>query len=230
MTEDESPNEGVDDKSESRLARWSRRKAQQQSQVPVVSPDSPDEELSSDSTELVAAEIADDEAVLPVLPVLTDADMPPVESLHADSDFSGFLSPGVSEELRKLALRKMFALPSFQIRDGLDDYDDDFTVYEPLGDTVTNDPWTHRQKRLADEKEAAEKAEAERLSQESEEEMADEVDAEEQADTLGEAANDELVVEDGTQELDNDSEDSAVVSKANKPVFNKLEQDTPENE
>lgn len=229
MIEDDSLNEGEDDKNESRLARWSRRKAQQRSQAPVV-PQSPlsDEDLASDSTEVVAVDAIEDEAELPVL---TDADMPPVESLHADSDFSGFLSPGVSEELRKLALRKMFALPSFQVRDGLDDYDDDFTVFEPLGDTVTNDPWTHRQKRLAEEKAAAEKAEAERLSQEeNEEEMAEEVDAEEEADTLGEAANDESLLDDSMQDLEDEAEHGAIAPEANKPVLNKLEQDTPENE
>lgn len=219
MIEDDSLDEGEENKSESRLARWSRRKAQQQSQVPAA-PQDPlsDEDLSSDSTEVVAVQAIDDDAGLPVL---TDADMLPVESLHADSDFSGFLSPGVSEELRKLALRKMFALPSFQVRDGLDDYDDDFTVFEPLGDTVTNDPWTHRQKRLAEEKAAAEKAETERLGQEkSEEEIVEEVDAEE-AETLGEAANDESLVDDSIQNLEDESVDSTIASEANKPVLNK---------
>ena len=38
----------------------------------------------------------------------TDADMPPLESLSADSDFTGFLSPKVSESLRRAALRKLF--------------------------------------------------------------------------------------------------------------------------
>lgn len=229
MIEDDSLHEGEDDKSESRLARWSRRKAQQQSQAPVV-PQVPlsDEGLVSDSTEVLVLDAVEDEAELPVL---TDADMPPVESLHADSDFSGFLSPGVSEELRKLALRKMFALPSFQVRDGLDDYDDDFTVFEPLGDTVTNDPWTHRQKRLAEEKAAAEKAEAERLSQEeNEEQVAEQLDAEEEAGTLGEAANDEALVDDATQDLEDESVDSTIAPETNKPVLIKLEQDTPENE
>ena len=229
MIEDDGLNEGEDDKSESRLARWSRRKAQQQSQVPVVS-ETPilQEEQVTATTEVVVAEAIEVEAELPVL---TDADMLPVESLHADSDFSGFLSPGVSEELRKLALRKMFALPSFQIRDGLDDYDDDFTVFEPLGDTVTNDPWTHRQKRLAEEKAAAEKAEAERLSQENnEDEMSEEVDAEEEADVLGEAANDESLIDDPTQDLEDELVDRTISSDLKRPVSNKLEQDTSENE
>jgi hypothetical protein len=36
-------------------------------------------------------------------PVLTDRDMPPVAGLNEQSDFSGFLSRGVSEALRRRA-------------------------------------------------------------------------------------------------------------------------------
>jgi len=40
-----------------------------------------------------------------------DADLPPVDSLDAGSDVSGFLSPEVSESLRRAALRRVFSLP-----------------------------------------------------------------------------------------------------------------------
>ena len=39
---------------------------------------------------------------------LTDADMPPLESLDENADYSGFLSPKVTEELRQLALQQLF--------------------------------------------------------------------------------------------------------------------------
>jgi hypothetical protein len=71
--------------------------------------------------------------------VLTDADMPDIDSLRFDSVFSDFMSPGVSEKLRKLALRKLFHNEVFNFRDGLDEYDDDFTQFEKLGDIVTSD-------------------------------------------------------------------------------------------
>lgn len=64
--------------------------------------------------------------------VLRDSDMPPLDSLGPESDYSGFLSPGVSEELRRLALRRLFRSPVFNVTDGLDDYDDDFTSFEVL--------------------------------------------------------------------------------------------------
>ncbi len=69
----------------------------------------------------------------------TDADMPPIESLNEHSDYSGFLSPEVSDELRRLALRKLFHLPEFNIKDGLDDYDEDFRTFEVLKDVITAD-------------------------------------------------------------------------------------------
>ena len=71
--------------------------------------------------------------------VLTDEDMPSLESLDDNSDYSGFLSPGVSERLRRRALRKLFTSAVFNVPDGLDDYDDDFRSFEALGDIVTSD-------------------------------------------------------------------------------------------
>jgi hypothetical protein len=70
---------------------------------------------------------------------LTDEDMPSIDSLDENSDYSGFLSPGVSEGLRRRALRKLFMSAVFNVRDGLDDYDEDFTNFEALGDIVTSD-------------------------------------------------------------------------------------------
>ena len=110
---------------ESVLARWSRRKLEAEREA--VEPE-PVPEPQAD------AAAAETEA-----PPLTDADMPDIETLTEDSDFSPFMSPGVSEELRNLALRKLFRAPSFNIRDGLDEYDDDFTSFAKLGDVVTSD-------------------------------------------------------------------------------------------
>ena len=68
---------------------------------------------------------------------LTDEDMPPLKTLTEESDYTGFLSPKVSDELRKLALRKLFHGSKFNICDGLDDYDEDFTKFAKLGDVIT---------------------------------------------------------------------------------------------
>lgn len=81
----------------------------------------------------------------------TDADMPPIEQLTEESDFSDFLSPKVSEALRKQALRKLFHMPSMNIVDGLDDYAEDFTSFSPLGDIIP-----HEMKRMLDREKAKE--------------------------------------------------------------------------
>lgn len=88
----------------------------------------------------------------------TDADLPPIESLTPESDYSGFMSPRVSESLRRMALRKLFGSPAFNVRDGLDDYDDDFTQFQSLGDTVTADMKYHAERLRARAAERAEEA------------------------------------------------------------------------
>ncbi len=104
------------------LSRWSRRKKQEPNEFK-------EEEIVSSNVEQPETEQL----------VLTDADMPAVEDLNENSDYSGFLSPGVSEELRAIALRRLFRSAKFNIRDGLDDYDDDFRTVTLLKDVLMAD-------------------------------------------------------------------------------------------
>jgi len=121
----------AEDKGEGFLARWSERK--QKARGSVEPGDSPVEARAD--LEVAPEAAADGD----VAPALTDADMPPLESLDEGSDYSGFLSPGVSEELRRKALTKLFRGAAFNIADGLDDYAEDFTSFLPLGDIITSD-------------------------------------------------------------------------------------------
>ena len=107
----------------------------------------------------------------------TDADMPPLQTLDENSDYGQFLSPEVSDKLRRLALRKLFHMPGFNIRDGLDDYDEDFTIFEPLGDIVTAD--MRHQKEMEEEKarrRLAEKESTQALEEQSAQQRADEAE------------------------------------------------------
>ena len=125
------------------LSRWSRRKHVAKTGIdekPLE--ESLEESLDGPQEEMLIAEDAAEEpsdAALTEEDFPTDSDMPAVESLDNDSDYSGFMSPKVSDELRNLALRKLFLGGMFNTRDGLDDYDDDFTSFEKLGDIVTAD-------------------------------------------------------------------------------------------
>ncbi len=107
------------------LRRWSRRKSQVQARDP---------DRTAQDADVAAAGEAESARVEDPRAQPTDADMPPVESLGEGSDYRGFLSSRVSASLRRAALRKLFQSPRFNVRDGLDDYDGDYTRYTPLHD------------------------------------------------------------------------------------------------
>lgn len=72
--------------------------------------------------------------------------LPPLETLHADSDYSGFMHPKVSDELRRVALRSLFRSAKFNLVDGLDDYAEDYRSFESLGAVVTADLRHHKER------------------------------------------------------------------------------------
>lgn len=116
------------------LSRWSRRKLQAR--------DTGGEPLEVEPSTIRSRETASrlaDPTDEPAPRELTDENMPPLESLHQDADVSMFFSAKVSPQLRRQALRRLFHAPKFNIRDGLDDFDEDYTYFAPLGDTVTAD-------------------------------------------------------------------------------------------
>jgi hypothetical protein len=59
-------------------------------------------------------------------------ELPPVDKLTLESDFSGFFHPKVDESLRRAALRKLFNEPHFNVMDGLDVYIDDYSKPDPI--------------------------------------------------------------------------------------------------
>lgn len=132
--------EPVADGQEDFLARWSRRKLDARGADTEAPGNEP---LAVTPPELPAAEPERE---------LTDADMPPIETLGEDSDFSPFLSPGVSDNLRQKALRKLFSHPAYNITDGLNDYDEDFTQFAGLGSIITHEMKRMLQRELEAEK------------------------------------------------------------------------------
>jgi hypothetical protein len=130
---------------ESRLSRWSRRKQQtkaetkQEDQALDLQAQGDLDQLPNSIALTTINDEVDEEQAATEPPILTDADMPAIETLNSDSDFSLFMSSGVSDKLRNLALKQLFKAPHFNIRDGLDEYDEDYTFFEKLGDIVTCD-------------------------------------------------------------------------------------------
>jgi hypothetical protein len=60
---------------------------------------------------------------------IDEAELPDIESLDRDSDYTAFLRKGVPDHLKRAALHKLWRSdPLFGILDGLNDYDEDFTL------------------------------------------------------------------------------------------------------
>ncbi|WP_442490076.1 DUF3306 domain-containing protein [Halomonas litopenaei] len=132
----------------SRLSQWSRRKLKDPSVVDGTPPDAtvasdaaldrqgaPAAPIASSDAEPCHSEV--DTAAAPehdahhgALPAdaTSDADveLPPPESLAPGSDIRAYLASGVDRALKKRALRQLFRGERYNLRDGLDDYDDDF--------------------------------------------------------------------------------------------------------
>ena len=77
--------------------------------------------LKKEQKELPAAK---DETPAPTLP--------PVEKLTPESDFTGFMHPKVDDALRRVALKKLFSDPHFNIPDPFEPYSRDFNVEDPI--------------------------------------------------------------------------------------------------
>jgi hypothetical protein len=107
------------------LRRWSRRKQAAGGDHPTSNDPFPPEPVPAPQS--------------PPAPVLTDEDMPPIESLTPESDFSGFMSPGVSEGLRQRALRVLFRSPQLNARCPLDSEYYDCANMTPLGSIITHE-------------------------------------------------------------------------------------------
>jgi hypothetical protein len=108
------------------LSRWSRRKLQvaRDAAATASAPAVP-------SAPLVAATNA------PAAPAAVE--LPPVESLTFDSDFTAFLRPEVDDVVKRAALKQLFRDPRFNVMDGLDIYIDDYTKADPIPSDVLAD-------------------------------------------------------------------------------------------
>lgn len=109
------------------LARWSRRKLQGQ------------------TVDAAAPQPAALPASAPARPVEAQAAAPAAEppptraefdALDPGADLSRFVARGVDEDLRRAALRKLFADPQFNVMDGLDVYVDDYNAPSPMPPAV----------------------------------------------------------------------------------------------
>ena len=107
------------------LSRWSRLKRESV-------PDAGEAETSPDHDRAEEA-IANSDDVNPSANEEEIAKpLPSLDELGPDSDFQGFMKPGVDDGLRRAALKKLFGDPHFNVTDGLDVYAEDYTKLESM--------------------------------------------------------------------------------------------------
>jgi len=124
------------------LRRWARMKA---------SPEAVAEAPRSAVPAVPVAPVAPVTPVTPVAPLAQTGPAPaasvadtaqPVLTLEdaarltPESDFSAFVSQGVDKDVRRLALKKLFSDPHFNIPDRLDMYMDDYNQPSPVSATM----------------------------------------------------------------------------------------------
>lgn len=99
---------------ESFFARWSKRNAEAADERKQAAP-------AEDAQPITA-----DDAPRPP-PTLEE-----VAALTPESDFKPFVARGVDENVRRSAMKKLFADPQFNVMDGLDVYIDDYSKFQPM--------------------------------------------------------------------------------------------------
>ncbi|HKW37937.1 MAG TPA: DUF3306 domain-containing protein [Burkholderiales bacterium] len=132
----------MSDDKERFLSRWSRRKVEATREAVAPKP-------------------------LPAVPPAiaqgaAQPELPSVETLRGlASEYKEFLRPGVDEDLRRSALKRLFRDPHFNVMDGLDVYIDDYSKPDPIPDAMMR-TLAHARSLLFDDKKEEPQAPAER--------------------------------------------------------------------
>ncbi len=124
------------------LGRWSKRKLEAKEGKPLEEPlPVPAAEAQPspavEGSQAVLSPRPSGEGQVGAAPALEKPVEPPptlddVQALTAESDFSRFVRPDVSPEVKNSALRKLFADPRYNIQDGLDIYIGDYGKPDPI--------------------------------------------------------------------------------------------------
>ena len=130
--------------SEHFFSRWSQRKQAVAKGLPVAEPAIPSSPVESSELtgspqslqrskavpqelESGATEAKSSETPAKPLPSLDDAN-----ALTPNSDFQPFMRPGVTADVRNVAMKKLFTDPHFNVMDGLDIYIGDYNTPDPM--------------------------------------------------------------------------------------------------
>lgn len=123
---------------ESFLSRWDRAKRDHAKVTPAVA--AAEIEQSTEAAEQIANidaplqhKLAEDRRPEPTLPnSRVPVELPSLDSLTPQSDYSPFMAKDVDMKLRNQAMKKLFTDPHYNVMDRLDIYIDDYSVHAPL--------------------------------------------------------------------------------------------------
>ena len=116
---------------ESRLQRWARKKAEAGKHTEQSPPAVTESEPTPEQQELAINE------ALPEHELLEKYGLPDPESIQLGTDITGFMRKEIPELLRRKALRGLWrSNPVLAVLDGLNDYDEDYTLASTAGQTV----------------------------------------------------------------------------------------------
>lgn len=123
------------------LGRWARRKTDALQGKPLDEPAAPPAPLKPVAAAAPVATAAPLPAVDADIGEAAQPDQIPmsledVRQLGKDADFSPFMARGVGPEVRNAAMKKLFTDPRFNVMDGLDIYIDDYSIADPIPESM----------------------------------------------------------------------------------------------
>lgn len=123
---------------ESRWQRWSRKKAEANRKVGPTPAPAQEPEPSAPAPEPEQQELAINET-LSEQELLDKYGLPDPASIEIGTDITGFMRREIPEFLRRKALRSLWkSNPVLAVLDGLNDYDEDYTLASTAGQTVSS--------------------------------------------------------------------------------------------
>lgn len=118
---------------ESRLQRWARKKAEAGKRTEQPLPPPVESEPAPEEQELALNEALSEQELL------EKYGLPDPANIELGTDITGFMRREIPEFLRRKALRGLWkSNPVLAVLDGLNDYDEDYTLASTAGQTVTS--------------------------------------------------------------------------------------------
>ena len=134
--------DNTDDSEGSFFSRWSRRKADERAGKPLAQPQAPAKPLQDQGSPEPAQPLspfADQAAQASPAETPETVKLPTLEDtqkLTPQSDFKPFMAQGVTPDVKNAAMKKLFADPHFNVMDRMDTYIDDYSLPDPLPESM----------------------------------------------------------------------------------------------